>query len=627
MTDSTESVPMGGTAVLGLVTGEMQPWTDYRGDRRPAGGPALEAWLVDLLGDRTYRHALIVGPHDLGIISRVVERSDRTTLVVRGVQDAQDLVSVLPSTVEVLAGPLDGLASDRADGRWDLVLALAGVERTLSTDSADLSWQAALRLLLDRAEPGSRVVVAADNTFAIGNTLDARPLQRRFGDEEWLPFHDDETRPGSIDSFVTAVRGLGAEVVLTTVGLGPAAQPEVLADTTVVSVPLQEGWLVARAVHAARASGRPLLADPAEAIGAAARSGQLAATADSWFVVAGPALAGAPAVARVVAHVGPYDGSGTVVRAAPADGRWTLLGATEAVPARSLADLVPRPAPEPARMPPGDGQGFEPPEPLLQDLPEPGPVLLGTEPARLADSWPAGPDVATILVRLAARDDVPAFRDLAARIGSAARRQGDASTQVLDLGDLWLDGDQVVGGASPWVRRAPASAAEHLAAAWWTFHDLLVGAQRRHPWPPWMEGRDLVRTWLAMSGVEADARLLDTGRRLADEAASSRRAALVVRPLTVREALADRDRALHDMAELKGHIFGLERTLKFRDASLKSREETIRRLRGENVEWRSSRLFRTGRAVRSTLRAAGLGGVLRRGIKVGGMIKRRLRRS
>jgi chromosome segregation ATPase len=47
----------------------------------------------------------------------------------------------------------------------------------------------------------------------------------------------------------------------------------------------------------------------------------------------------------------------------------------------------------------------------------------------------------------------------------------------------------------------------------------------------------------------------------------------------VRTALADAERAKQELFELKGHVYGLERTLGFRNRAMKTRENRIRELR------------------------------------------------
>jgi hypothetical protein len=196
--------------------------------------------------------------------------------------------------------------------------------------------------------------------------------------------------------------------------------------------------------------------------------------------------------------------------------------------------------------------------------------------------------VESVLIRLAAAEDVPAFRKLAARLGEWATD----SPVVLRWDDVVVDGESFAHGVSPWVTAKPTGKEDLLAAAWYRFHDRLIGQHRRHPWPPWMVGDDLVSAWLGMSGVEplesvpatspdtppASAVQVARGKQLADELAL----VLETRERTapdVRSALAEAERAQQELVELKGHVFGLERTLGFRNKAMKTRENRIRELR------------------------------------------------
>ncbi|MEU4157008.1 hypothetical protein [Actinoplanes sp. NPDC026670] len=184
-----------------------------------------------------------------------------------------------------------------------------------------------------------------------------------------------------------------------------------------------------------------------------------------------------------------------------------------------------------------------------------------------ADGWHFGdrvvPDVEsaeTVLFRLAAAEDVPGFRAYAAKLTGGAFFD--------EIHDFTAIGD----GDVP------------LAAAWIRFRDRLVGGHRRHPWPPWMaDGDDLVTMWLAMSGVESTPEILARGREVAG---------VEQRP-DLLSALADAEAARTTVAEQAGHIFGLERTMRFRDQQLRTREQQLRSMRDE------MRRLRGGRAVRA----------------------------
>jgi len=201
---------------------------------------------------------------------------------------------------------------------------------------------------------------------------------------------------------------------------------------------------------------------------------------------------------------------------------------------------------------------------------------------------PDGVSVESVLIRLAAAEDVPGFRKLAARLGEWVTD----SRIVLPWDEVVIDGDTFSHGVSPWVTVEPTGKADLLAAAWSRFHDRLIGAHRRHPWPPWMVGDDLVSTWMGMSGVEPPEQLEatspDSVTESADHVARGKRIAAALDAvlgarehpaIDVRTALADAERARREVFELKGHVYGLERTLGFRNKAMKVRENRIRELR------------------------------------------------
>jgi hypothetical protein len=197
--------------------------------------------------------------------------------------------------------------------------------------------------------------------------------------------------------------------------------------------------------------------------------------------------------------------------------------------------------------------------------------------------------VESLLFRLAAAEDVPAFRKLAADLGDWATD----SRLVLRWDDVVYDGESFAHGVSGWVTQDEVVREDLLAAAWVRFHERLVGQHRRHPWPPWMVGDDLVSAWLAMSGVEppepTQATSPDTPPATSEQVARGKEIAAALddvlgtarTPVDVRTAFAEAEAARRELFELKGHVYGLERTLGFRNKAMKTRENRIRELRGQ----------------------------------------------
>jgi hypothetical protein len=198
--------------------------------------------------------------------------------------------------------------------------------------------------------------------------------------------------------------------------------------------------------------------------------------------------------------------------------------------------------------------------------------------------------VETALFRLAAAEDVPGFRKLAAALGEWAK----SSRVLLRWDDVVVDGETFAHGISGWVAPERVDKTDLLAAAWLRFHKRLVDGHRRHPWPPWMIGDDLVSVWLSMSGIAPAAPTPATAPYAASTAAEQvawgkQLAAALSAVLDPREQaepdlrtiLADADQARLELIEMQGHVFGLERTLGFRNKALKTRENRIRELRAQ----------------------------------------------
>lgn len=521
----TDSVP---TPAVQIVRGEIQPWTDYTGYRAPAGGPTLLALLDDLLPQQAAR-TLVAGPHGTDVITLASERSAAVTVLVRSVSDAQDLRAAIPAPhVTVVTGALDGLVDVSP---FDVVLAADGLDRVLGTDSPALNWPRRLAELRRLAAPEALVVVAVANEFALTGLYDRRPVDARHGDDEWRPLHDDPDRPTSPTQVTDA---FGVPVARLYASFDASGLIHTLLDggAAAETRPGRPGARLAVAGLGVSAAHTPLLAPVADGADAATRAGLLGAVAPGWLAVLGPGGATHTAYAA--------SGGGVLLADLDEDG-WTLsLRAGHAA-----GDL---------------------PAGLLFDA-----ALL---PSRLPDTESAE----TLLFRLAAAEDVPGFRAFAARLGAWADPEG-----LILLDDLFPEGEGFARGVRG-LRVPDAGRDELLAAAYHRLRDRLVRAHRRHPWPPWtVESDDLVSTWLGMSGAEATAAVLKRGREIAD---------LVADPAPaepdLRTVLADAETDRVKAVELAGKVFGLERTMRFRDQSLRTREQQLRTVRDDLRKLRGS---------------------------------------
>ena len=203
-------------------------------------------------------------------------------------------------------------------------------------------------------------------------------------------------------------------------------------------------------------------------------------------------------------------------------------------------------------------------------------VDTGALPATIPDT----PTVHARLLALAESEDVPGFRALAQRLGAWALEVPVPERHVIVFDQVHCTGDGFALGRTTLRLSTPAGPDESLAAAWYRFEDRLLAGSHRHPWPPWLVGDGLVKTWLLSCHVEASDAVLAKGRALAD-AIAEHDVALGADTPDVRSALAHAERARVELIEAKGHILGLERTIGFRDKQLRIREERITTLRAQ----------------------------------------------
>ncbi|MGC4936303.1 hypothetical protein [Kribbella sp. DT2] len=583
-----------------VVRGEMQPWSDYSGKRGAVQGPALRALLTDVLPDGA--RTLIVGPHGADLVEAVVAKASETTLLVRSVSDAGELGERFAAGagkgsgagLQVVAGALDGLA-EAGRPSYDVVVAADGLDRVIGYDSPDLTWSQRLDALAALCSPDAVVVLGLENEFSLTNLLDRRPADQRHGDDEWRPLHDDPTRPVSTTQLVAELDRVGLSGAATYATFSVGETPHALLSTDVAAT-ARPGQLPTRlAVEALEAAATlvPLLTPIADSADAAARAGLLASTPTGWLAVRGTTPPHA-IYTQTTGH--------PAVLTADVDGDvWKVVVVGDEVEAEGA---------------------------------------LAFDSSVVPATVPDGVSAETLLFRLAAAEDVPGFRDLAGRLGDWARSQ--TSRVLLRWDDVVLDGDSFAFGASAWVTTADETEQDRLAAAWARFHDRLIGAHRRHPWPPWMVGDDLVSAWLAMSGIDAPAQTPATtpdapSASVVQVARGKELAAALSTALgvpsdgsqtpDVRTALADADRAAQEIHELKGQIFGLERTLGFRDKALKTRETRLREMRtqvqkanAERTKLKNSRAYSAVKLIRKAAQ-------IRNPRKFAGKVKRRVKRQ
>ncbi|TWE12109.1 hypothetical protein [Rudaeicoccus suwonensis] len=586
-----------------VVAGEMQPWTDYSGQSYAAGGPVLEALVreVRLSTDRPTPRVLIAGPHSVSLVRAVASQitDAQVTVLVRSATDAAQLTEELPD-IQVGAGALDGFRAT-SPAPFDVVIALDGLDRLLSYDSAELSWDDTLRALTSLLTDDGALAIAHPLESAPANILDARPVSQRHGDDDWRPFYHDPTRPLTHDGFVDAVRSVRGirSSAGQLVGFGPAAAPRLLADVSQTTAGLT-GSVAAFAKLAADADLRPLLASQDELIDLLAKVGRISDAAavsvvlhgfshDVGLINATPSGTLAVATGPTAEYAGWHLSRAVDVSGASwPDAEFTPeLERDTAQPSETARYVTERATPGAQA---GEPASTTAPRGALAGLP---PQSVGAAAATgksdhidvvideslLTRRVPFGPTVAQELLRLAELGDVPGFRDLAAAVGAHVDAIPVPEHRVVTLDNLVVAGRETAPGFDARRWSGPVGTAETLAAAFFLLQDRMVTEHRRHPWPTHLLGRELVATWTEMAGVEATDAVLDRARDLALTLAAGEQRPGACSTADLRTALADAQAARRELQEALGHIAGLERTIGFRDKQLRTREEVIRNLR------------------------------------------------
>ncbi|MFG1818653.1 hypothetical protein ACGFIF_33165 [Kribbella sp. NPDC049174] len=270
-----------------LVGGEMLNWSDLHPvDARPAAaGPAAAALLTAALhpGDSV----LIAGPHALDLITDVAGRVTSVDVLVRSAPDAEEIAELLVDTKgDVYCGSLDRF---RGDERYDVIVALDGLERLVGPDTAKLTWADALARLQERLAPSARLLLGATNSFGVERLIQPGITAALPRDEDWARDVADSA-PAGLKPLQAALRDAGLSQ---TYAVFPSL---VEAQVALEAVEGLAAVTAARTV-AARNAGTTLM-DPYRLVLDAAEAGLAIELAPAWYFVTGdlPAVLPADAV-------------------------------------------------------------------------------------------------------------------------------------------------------------------------------------------------------------------------------------------------------------------------------------------------------------------------------------------
>jgi SAM-dependent methyltransferase len=517
------------TAKVSLIGGEMPAWSDHQPDERPAVGGAVLAHLLGLLAPAGGQ-VLVAGPHDDTLLDVLGERTG-VTLLLRSQPDAE---AAAARGVPVLCGSLAKLTD--AD-RFDLVVALDGLDRLCSVEGPQYDWADSLQVLERALRPGGTLLLAVENDLGVHRLVDhATPTSPRTSGQ-WHPVGEfDGSRPGTPGRLTGRLAADG----LTVTWLGAAwplpQEPTVIATREA----LDEGpggalaAAVSGAVGAAYADV-PVLSDPRRLAAAAVRGGLGPELAASWLVLAhrAPAPAVDPALPPVLMGDGPV-----VALTHDRDGAWlrTVVGGDRTATAER-------------------------------------------DPARLEGPLPGGRLLEELLIGACLHYDLPALRRLLTGWATWLRTLDDHQRAYATAENVVLDSDTFVLLDPSRRSTAPIDADTAAVSALRRFADTLLTGGYAHPWPAAIDDNELTAVLTGAAGLAADPDDVVTSAAMAAPPApySLRDHEQQVR--TLREKLSDQDEQV-----------------KWYERQLAGKEQELRKLRRQLKTLHGSRAFKVAKA-------------------------------
>jgi hypothetical protein len=446
--------------MMTLVGGEMAAWSDRRATERAPAGSAVLAHLLSLLpaGDRV----LLAGPHADELLTAL--RHTRVTCLLRSLSDATELAG---RGVDVLCGTLPKLA---ADGDYDAVVALDGVDRLCSVEGPQHDWAESLHALRAALRPGGALLLAVENELGVHRLVTRATAP---SDGGWNPVAEfDHGRPGNPTRLAGRLAADGLAVSWLGAAWPTPAAPTVMATPGAFtdSGGLTDALAAAAAGAVASAyAGRPVLSDPRRLAAAAVRGGLGAEFATSWLVLAhrAPGTRSGPAFPQAL--LGDVAGGPVLELAYDREGRW-------------------------ARRPVTTG-------PTAQ-----GPTVI-RDPTRLAGLMPTGRLLEELLLTAALRHDLPAARRLLTGYADWLPALGHGHAYATFDNVLVDDGRYALLDPS-WDTTVPVTVPVAATRAARRFATTLITGGYAHPWPPTADVDALATVLAAAAGVDVDAALL-----------------------------------------------------------------------------------------------------------------------
>lgn len=533
-----------------LVGGEMLLWSDTGSEGvTDWAGVGLE--LVRRLVPEDGR-VLVAGPHTPDLVGAVQASAASTAVLVRSYPDACSLARHHPE-LTVLCGRLRALTQPSrageppdagAEGSYDLVLALDGLERTHSAEEPAPSWRESFEALVRLVAPGGRLALAVPNDLGVDRFVEARPPGRDGGDGHWEPRGFDPTHPSGPDALDRALAAAGLAPESRYAAFPERRSPRAVLGRELLAEELPEALTVPLAAYG---GDTMLVADPLRLTRLAFRHGLGEQLAPLWLAVAAKPAA-APGLPQSAGLPGGLVEVGRAVHEVTA-------GTT-----RRLPDGAERPIPR-------------------------------------------GRVVEEVLVEACAREDVRAVRELLAKLAAWVDEGGDAPVDNL----VW-DGERFAAVTPVPAPSSRVSGKVVLCRILWRFAVRLLAAGHHHPWPWPQASDQLALTLCGMAGRPCAEAELDLARKLEAELGQPARPLSGGMPayrdlLAARDRLADQlTAALARVARLETKLTYRERELVRARARLRAAQRKVAAYRKTLGYRLSRRLARPRKAARKVMR-------------------------
>ncbi|MBF8187628.1 hypothetical protein ITP53_18175 [Nonomuraea sp. K274] len=512
---------IGGEMLLWSDMSHMESMTDWR-------GAALE--LVRRMVPAEVR-VLLVGPHPYLLVDDVVARASSVDVLLRSYPDACALGERHPEP-EVFCGRLDLF---EAEEPYDLVLALDGLLRTHSAEAPAAAWIESLDALAGLVAPGGRLVLGVRNDLGVDRFIEARPVDRQGGDDQWAPHGFDPSYPSGPESLDRGLASAGLSVQRCYAAYPGREAPRALLAREALALDLPEALTFPLS---ARGGDRMMVADPLRLTRLVFRHRLGEQLAPLWLAVATPI--------RTEDEAQNEDGRGADLPLGLLEEGSRVYEVTRQG-VRRLPDGEERPIPE-------------------------------------------GRVVEEILVEACAREDVRTVRELLADLATWLESGGDV-TAATD--SLVYDGTRF---AAITPAGAPATTPNPrivLCRILWRFAVRLLAAGHHHPWPWPLEADQLTLTLCGMADRPCDPGDLDLARKL--DAELGQPAELAEQPPTYRDLLGTRDRLADQLTAALARIARLETKLSYRERELVRSKAKLRRTQRKASAYRRTLGYRLSR--------------------------------